>query len=318
MQRKLLTGILAATMIVGLCGCEPLYREEQANYKELALAEMAGENYDKAIEYIDEALGLCTGKITSTEVELNYYKGAALFSQKKYDEAVACYSALIEYDGSYFEPYFLRGSVYAKMGDFAKASEDFNKAIDLDPQNYDLYIKIYDVASLSGHDAEASKFIDKALSLQNDKADGYTARGRIYYYLGSYDAAQSELQKAIDKGSSEAKVYLAKVYEDRGDDATAKTLLTEYVNTGKGNSEAMCSLGNMALEAGQYKEALGYFQTGIEIDDAKSKQELYRGEITALEYLGEFKDAKLKMAKYLEEYPTDEKAAREMVFLQTR
>lgn len=318
MKNRFIIGAAALGLALALCGCEPLYREEQINYKELALAEMAGGNYDKAVSYLNDALALCNGKISSTEVELNYYKGAALFSQGAYDDAIQCYTSLINYNGSFYEPYFLRGCVYIKKEDVANATKDFDRAVELDPQNYDLYIKIFDILANDGHEAMAYEVINKALALLNDKADGYLARGQIYFYLDDYAKAEVELKNAISKGAKEAKVYLAKVYEATGDQAQAKQILTEYVNDGGADVEALCSLGDMALAAGKYKEALDYYQSGIVVDDNSEKMGLYRGEIAALEFLGQFKEAKLKMSEYLKKYPSDAEAAREMIFLQTR
>lgn len=318
MRKQIIAGALLMTVAFTLCGCEPLYREEQLNYKDMAVAEMVGGNYDKAVTYLDSALALCTGKISQTEIDINYYKGAALFAQGKYEDAIKCYDALIAYDEANYEPYFLRGCVYMDKHDSAKALADFERAVEIQPENFELYIKAYEIIEGNGYEAEADSFINKALALQTDKADGYMARGRIYYFLGDNDKAYQQLSTAIDKGASEARVYLAEVCESMGKEPEARKLLTEYVNTGKANSEALCSLGNMALESGQYKEALSYFQSGIAVDDAKSKQQLYRGEIIALEHLGQFRDAKLKMADYIAKYPTDEAAVREMIFLQTR
>ena len=43
-----------------------------------------------------------------------------------------------------------------------------------------------------------------------------------------------------------------------------------------------------------------------------------RGEIAALEQMYEFEQAKDKMAQYVLDYPEDEQAAREYLFLKTR
>ena len=47
-------------------------------------------------------------------------------------------------------------------------------------------------------------------------------------------------------------------------------------------------------------------------------QALRLNEITAYEYLGEFNMASALMATYIQDYPDDEAAARENVFLSTR
>ena len=47
-------------------------------------------------------------------------------------------------------------------------------------------------------------------------------------------------------------------------------------------------------------------------------QELSEGQIIALEYLGQFEEAKRLATEYLTDYPQDHQMLREVVFLTTR
>lgn len=67
-----------------------------------------------------------------------------------------------------------------------------------------------------------------------------------------------------------------------------------------------------------YDAALSTLEKGIALGDGGSLQELLGNEIAVYEQKGDFETAKLKMENYLEQYPGDEDAAREYVFLSTR
>ena len=74
----------------------------------------------------------------------------------------------------------------------------------------------------------------------------------------------------------------------------------------------------MAMEKENYTEACVYYQKGLKTTNPSNEQLLRRGEIAALEQLYQFEQAKEKMAQYVLDYPEDEQAAREYLFLKTR
>ena len=72
------------------------------------------------------------------------------------------------------------------------------------------------------------------------------------------------------------------------------------------------------LEAENYQKALEFFQQALNSEKPENERQLRRNEIICYENLSDFATAKQKMAEYLEDYPDDEKAQRENIFLQTR
>ena len=72
------------------------------------------------------------------------------------------------------------------------------------------------------------------------------------------------------------------------------------------------------MQKEDYPSALAYYQKGLDVGKAANEQLLRRGEIAALEYMLQFDAAREKMAQYVLDYPDDEQAARENLFLKTR
>ena len=62
-------------------------------------------------------------------------KGAALFSQGKYDEAIASYDRAIEINPDYKQAWNNKGIVYFNMGKYSDAIVCYDRAIAIDP-NY--------------------------------------------------------------------------------------------------------------------------------------------------------------------------------------
>ena len=61
--------------------------------------------------------------------------GIKLYNEKKYTEAIAEYSKVIEIDPKDSEAYYNRGVAYAKLGKYDLALADFEKTLELDPNN---------------------------------------------------------------------------------------------------------------------------------------------------------------------------------------
>lgn len=67
--------------------------------------------------------------------------------------------------------------------------------------------------------------------------------------------------------------------------------------------------------SGDYETAISEFSAGLEADEVTNEQELRSNLIAAYEYNLDFDKAKELMQAYLADYPEDEAAAREYLFL---
>ena len=136
----------------------------------------------------------------------------------------------MDYDEDNPYPCFLRGSVYLKAAEKSSAIDDYKEAIDRDDDNYDLYIAIYENLAALNFESEGQEFLNIALEKSGESADDCLARGRIYTLMGQYDAAKTAYEKADDKGSDDANIYLADMYLLQGKEDECDKILDEYKN----------------------------------------------------------------------------------------
>ncbi len=290
----------------------------QQELKEQGIAAMTEGDYETALRVFDEALALSGGRVGTQEVDICYYKAAALYQSGDFEGAEDVYRALMEYDKDSMEPYFLLASIYADQKDIEQARKYYGEAIARDEEDYDLYIAIYENLNALGYTSEATEYLNLALEIDGDKAENSMQRGRIYLIMGQYDAAEKALNKAVTKDLQEARVYLSKVYMAQGKLDEAAEVLKVYAQSDQVTSEGFALLGNVAMDQGNYEDALGYFEKGLACKKVTNDQELKKGVIAALEKSGQFEEAKKKVAEYLEKYPGDEKIQEEQNFLNTR
>lgn len=317
-QKYIAVSAVVLLLAGSLAGCTDKDKENQEAYRKIGINSMAEGNYEKAIKSFQKALDTSLGEIGAEEIDICYYKAAAQFAKGDYDDAIKTYTALIDYDKKNGEAYYLRGSVYLNQDKKEKALKDYDKAIAADSTDYELYEGIYENLSNSGYEEEGKQYLEKTVENKAKEAEDYAAQGHIYYLLGDYKQAKTNLDKAIDKNSKGALLYLAEIYNAEDKTEEAQALLENYVKDNAKDSEALNTLGMMQMNHENYEDALKYFQLGLEIKDASNRQELMKNEIAAYEYMGDFASAKKKMEAYLKEYQNDEEAVREYTFLKTR
>lgn len=136
---------------------------------------------------------------------------------------------------------------------------------------------------------EAAESFQKAIDKEKDLGEAYRGLGICYWEQEDYKKAEEAFEKALENG--------------------AKKTATIY------NFLGICE-----LKEGSPKKAAFYFQNGQMKEDAGEEllKEMAFNEIVAYEADGDYTSAKEKLAGYVEKYPDDEKAAKELEFLNTQ
>ncbi len=320
MKRKKLTYIAAITLLSFglLTGCSNERKENQTAYRQIGINDMENGDYEGAVTAFDNALAQCIGKIGENEMDICYYKAAAQYAGGDTDAAINTYTAIIEYDKKAADAYYLRGCLYLKQQNTDAAVADFDNAIKYNDSDYELYVNIYE--NLSGYDMaeKGEEYLNKAFSIKGNEAADLAWRGRIYYLLGQYDNALTELKSAVDKESVIANLYLAQTYEAQGDTENAQAYYESYVNSGAADSQAMNALGQIEMEKGDYASALTYLEQGLSMENVSNKRALMQNLIICYEYTGDFASAWDSIEEYMQLYPDDANAQREYTFLKNR
>lgn len=318
-RTKKFTYIMAAAVLVAaLTGCTNEKQENEDAYRQIGINCMEAKDYEGAISAFDSALSQKIGKIGDEEIDICYYKAAAQYANGDTDGAIATYSSILDYDEDNADAFYLRGSLYLVLGDTAAAQADFNSAVTNNSEDYELYVNVYEQLNGAGMTAEASDYLNQALELKGDSANAHLWKGRIYLMLSDYENAETELKTALDKKSVEANLYLAKLYEAQDDAETAASYYETYLDSGDADSEVMYALGMAEMSQENYQGAIEYFQSGIAMEEVTNERELLQNLVIAYEKSGDFSSAKTTMEQYLEDYPDDEDAQREYIFLCTR
>ena len=299
-------------------GCSNKNAEKAQEYKELGIKQLNDASYEDAAESFQKALDESIGKVGAQELDVCYYKALAQFKGGDIKGAVETYDGLIKYDKKNWEAYYLRGSAYLQDGNVQECLKDYSEAVSLNEKDLELYAHIYENLTAAGKEDEGETYLREALSLKLSSAEDYANAGYIYFLKGDYDNAEKNLKEAVDKKSDEALLRLGQVYAAENKNDEARESFEKYMEKYPDDADALNELGEMAMRAQEYADAVTYFEKAADVSAKEDLQEIRRNLIAACEYAGEY-DKALDAAKdYMEDYPKDETMQKEYEFLKTR
>ncbi len=310
-----LIGILVVTpALAGCAGGDTALMQE---YKEEGIALMEAGDYAGAVERFQAALDQSVGQIRSAELDICYYRALALFLAGQADEAIEAYTALIDYDADNWEVYYLRGNVYLKDGQEDAALSDYAEAAARNADDPQLCVHIYANLCNAGLESSALSYRDAALSMVPSSGEDYYYLGELYYLDGDYESARNDLQTAREMGYEDAILLLGSLYSELGDSESAQEMFTEYMTLHPDDAGALGRLGEMALSAGEYEDAIDYLTRALQTTDEENLTALVKNLVAAYEYAGDFANAYRIAGEYLTQHE-DAELAREYAFLETR
>lgn len=323
MSCRMLAAALLLCTGLALTGCGEENIDNALAYRKIGINAMAAGDYESAIANFQLALNQSKGQIRNLELDICMQKAEALYLNGEPEEAIAVCDAVLDYDNDYANAYYLRGNLYLQQGDSEKALADYEKAAKSADADYEIYIQLYENLSRAGMTEAGKEYLNQALEIKGKSRYHLTNRGYIYFLMGDYEQAKEQLALAVeaeqkDGEDDKALLYLAQTAEKLGDTEEAAEYYEEYAKNHADDAVVLEELGNMAMEKGDYSSAYSYYQKGLQAENPSNEQLLRRGEIAALEQLYDFETAKDKMAQYVLDYPEDEQAAREYLFLKTR
>lgn len=318
-KMRLGSAAVAVLLLAAACGCgdEKLVKSEQAR-RQTGLERIDQGDYEGAVAAFDEALKVRVGIVSNLEEDINFYKAYAQMEAGKTKDAVATYTAIIDYDRKNAQAYYLRGCAYMSTGEAKQAAKDFAQAAEYNKDQGEMYAGIYEQLVTAGMLDEAAGYLEQGLKIKGDSASACLARGRLYFVSGDYGKAEAELNAALDQKAVLANLYLGRVFQAQGRNEEARSYYTAYLEENPNDSKVLYELGQIAFKEADYEQAVTWFEEGMACKNVINRRELWAGKIAAMEYQGKFDAAKQEMEIYLESYPNDGAAQREYVFLQSR
>jgi Tfp pilus assembly protein PilF len=162
-----------------------------------------------------------------------------------------------------------------QKGDYQAASQRFRQAIATDPRNADAYYNEAATLHRMGVQSNNAQLLKQAeemynvcLDLNENHTDCHRALAVLLGQSGRSDKAFTLMKNWVvaQPQVADARIELARLYQEYGDDTTARQQLEEAVKVDLNNARAWKALASIQEKSGQYAQAAANYQRSLQIN----------------------------------------------------
>lgn len=289
----------------------------QLSYRGAGISYFMTGDYDKAEEFFVRGLQEADGVVRDVELDMSYYLAEIYVCKGQDDKAIDVYTDIINFDSKQTDARIYRGTLYAKLNQTDKAKEDFKEVVLTNKDSVSIYYHCYN-ALASVNDEEAETYLQKGIACKDDSKEGLYMKGCLYKASNNLQEAKKFLEESKTAGYGKANYMLGQIAEEQGDYQTAIACYNDYMKVENPDVSEYERIINCKILNGDYDSAMENIDTAISNAGESQKKALRFEQIVILEKTGNYDSAKEKMNQYLSDYPDDENAKRENIFLKTR
>ncbi len=284
----------------------------------MGLAYSGLEEYDKAIESFNQAIEAAGSLDSSCRLDVVGYRAEAKTAIGDYTGALEDYNQLIEANYRLRDIYQLTGDVYLLMDDVDQALHCYQECLNIDNRNYEGYLTMAEALKKAEADEARQVVLNAALEVIPYEAEDWCYRGRVYLELDQIDEAFSAFEESYNKGYSQAGYYLGYCYELQGNSDEAIHLYQEQLRHDPNDAGLYNQLASCMVRQGEYQDALIMIEKGMQLANESLMADFLWNESICYEKMGDYDTAIEKLMSYLEQYPADKNAQKELAFLYSR
>jgi tetratricopeptide (TPR) repeat protein len=169
----------------------------------------------------------------------------------------------------------LQGVRLYQQGQYEGAMQQFQRAVATNPQNPDAYYNMAATLHRMGVARNDQNLLGQAETLYNqcldfdpNHADCHRGLAVLLAETGRSDRAFALLKNwaVRSPANADARIELARLYEEFGDRETAKIQLTEALHIDQHNARAWSALGRLREQSGDYAQALANYQRSYSLN----------------------------------------------------
>jgi tetratricopeptide (TPR) repeat protein len=164
----------------------------------------------------------------------------ALAAEKKYDEAIAAFQAVLARNvASPEEVYFRIGQLQAEKKDWPAAEASFLKALEIKPGHAGVTLELANVYQVTGQKEKAAELMAKAQGAGEGDANIQYSTGVLHINAGRQDEAAAAFNKAIaiDPNHAESYYHLGTIALNQNNITEAIKDLEKYLSLNPTNAQ---------------------------------------------------------------------------------
>ncbi|MFQ6026360.1 MAG: tetratricopeptide repeat protein [Dehalococcoidia bacterium] len=239
---------------------------------------------EEALPFLETALAV-TGDTHNSAMPL-FLRGVVAENSGNTEAALADYAKAIERfqasDPGAEQPRIQRGDLYASLGQYDQAIEDYDQAISLIPEpEGELYRDRGDSYAAQGKSEQAIEDYAQAILLNPRDAQALNNRGIAYAELGEYEEAINDYDEALRLNPGTPLVYNNRGIAHAGAGRLQQAIedYSEALRLSPAYAPAYNNRGTARRELGQLQEAIEDYSQAINLDPQYAQAYQNRGEI---------------------------------------
>ncbi len=299
-----------------------LQEKQQLAYRGMGINYFVQGKYDEAVSQFTKAISYTGAMVNELDYDILAYRGQAEYRGKFYAEALETYNSLIELKYDLENSYYTRGLVHLAQNKQEEALQDFQACAKLAGNDIERNFDIYQTLKNAGLPEKGEAYLNTILNIKDDSISGHLNRGKVYYILGKYENAMTELKFAQQNDSAEAVLYIGLCYEALDDYDNAREIYVNFLRTHGQVTDFTQSIyaqyAYCEVQLGQYVFAQQIIEQAIAMGETEIYSELLWNEIQIMILQEKYDIAYEKALAFQEKYPEDTRIEQELAFLQMK
>lgn len=199
--------------------------------------------------------------------------GLALQRQNQPSDALRHFQAALEINPDFALAHFNLGVLLHDMGYRHEAIEQFRTALAIDPTDAASLVRLGAILAEMGQVDEGMSKFHQAIDSQPDYAAAHLNLGIALYQTGQVQEAIPSLQRALELSPNDSHTHfvLGWAYYTQRDDADARQHFEQYLASGQENADVSNALGEIALRAGDQRQAISHFRNALRLNPQSEK-----------------------------------------------
>ena len=188
--------------------------------------------------------------------------GLSLAKEKRLDEALDEFKAVLQNNSSSIPAHMGAGTVYLRQKRYDEAMTHFQSAVKLDPLMSKAALKVGRIYFIKGELDKAAEEFQNALNLDPKSTQAYVAMGQVFMKQKNYEAAIKQISKALrlNPQLAKARLLVAQIYKAQGKIPEAIAILKSVIAIDPKLFLPYLLIGRLHLIQKEYSAAKEAFQ----------------------------------------------------------
>jgi tetratricopeptide (TPR) repeat protein len=137
-------------------------------------------------------------KLAPNYVQVHFQEGTVYAKMEEWDKAIEDFQKYLALDPVFAPTYFKLGWCYVQKKDWAKAEEVYQKAVEWNPKLVQAYLNLGNVYFMQNKFAQAENSYKKAVEVDDSDVSAHRSLAAFYWNVKRYDLAQKEWERILE------------------------------------------------------------------------------------------------------------------------